>query len=313
MDRRALVHSIAGSIDGIVQGSLFGVAGSFPPVYMQGYMTGIGFSGVAAAIARIGTKLYLPADPEGLRTSCIVFFLVSSAYSLLCAVLYYYVCRLPFYRFYMSRVLSFQPEDGDTNVNATKDSKGTTATASGDAEAPPSSRPAPAPQEVPYRLLFRQMRTVLPLPLLAWFVTLALFPGLTSEIVSSNGLGDWMPVLSATIFNVADFLGRWVTRWRWANQMRFKLLWLLVLGRFVFFPLLMICVKPHVIQNDALSLSIVFLFAYSSGHLGNIAMMIGPQRVVEALREQAGMLMGFSMIVGLTTGASVSFLLLLWL
>ncbi|XP_064478255.1 equilibrative nucleoside transporter 4-like isoform X2 [Ornithodoros turicata] len=42
---------------------------------------------------------------------------------------------------------------------------------------------------------------------LAYFVTLCLFPGIESEIVSCR-LGSWMPVLLMALFNLSDFLGK---------------------------------------------------------------------------------------------------------
>lgn len=53
-------------------------------------------------------------------------------------------------------------------------------------------------------------RTVWPYMLsiaLAYLVTLSLFPGIESEIVSCR-LGSWMPVILMALFNAADFLGK---------------------------------------------------------------------------------------------------------
>jgi hypothetical protein len=42
---------------------------------------------------------------------------------------------------------------------------------------------------------------------MAYFVTLCLFPGIESEIVSC-GLGTWMPILVMAMFNLFDFIGK---------------------------------------------------------------------------------------------------------
>lgn len=42
---------------------------------------------------------------------------------------------------------------------------------------------------------------------LAYFVTLCLFPGIESEIVSCK-LKSWMPVILIGIFNLFDFIGK---------------------------------------------------------------------------------------------------------
>ena len=42
---------------------------------------------------------------------------------------------------------------------------------------------------------------------LVYFVTLCLYPGIESEIVSCK-LGSWMPVILMAVFNAADLVGK---------------------------------------------------------------------------------------------------------
>ena len=42
---------------------------------------------------------------------------------------------------------------------------------------------------------------------LAYFVTLCLYPGIESEIVSCK-FGSWMPVILMAVFNAADLVGK---------------------------------------------------------------------------------------------------------
>ena len=42
---------------------------------------------------------------------------------------------------------------------------------------------------------------------LAYFVTLCLFPGIESEVVSCR-LGTWMPVIMMAAFNTSDVIGK---------------------------------------------------------------------------------------------------------
>jgi len=42
---------------------------------------------------------------------------------------------------------------------------------------------------------------------IVYFVTLSLFPGIESEIVSCR-LGSWMPVVLIAVFNLFDFIGK---------------------------------------------------------------------------------------------------------
>jgi len=42
---------------------------------------------------------------------------------------------------------------------------------------------------------------------IVYFVTLSLFPGIESEIVSCR-FGSWMPILLIAVFNLFDFIGK---------------------------------------------------------------------------------------------------------
>ena len=42
---------------------------------------------------------------------------------------------------------------------------------------------------------------------IVYFVTLSLFPGIESEIVSCR-LGSWMPIVLIAVFNLFDFIGK---------------------------------------------------------------------------------------------------------
>lgn len=42
---------------------------------------------------------------------------------------------------------------------------------------------------------------------LAYTVTLSLYPGIVSEIISCK-LGSWMPIILMTTFNASDLLGK---------------------------------------------------------------------------------------------------------
>ncbi len=43
--------------------------------------------------------------------------------------------------------------------------------------------------------------------LVTYFITLCLFPGLESEL-RNDTLGEWLPILTMALFNMADFVGK---------------------------------------------------------------------------------------------------------
>lgn len=83
---------------------------------------------------------------------------------------------------------------------------------------------------------------------LAYCVTLALYPGLESEIISCN-LKTWMPVLLMFVFNTTDVIGKVLAAvpYAWSRRQ----LILLSSLRALLIPLLLLCVAPR--KNPTIS------------------------------------------------------------
>jgi len=145
--------------------------------------------------------------------------------------------------------------------------------------------------------------------ILSYFVTLALFPGLISEIPSSYGISkDWFSILLITVFNVADLAGK--TLPRWYTNSREKFLWISVIARLIFVPLFIFCLKPRILSNDVISILLVIIFGASSGYLASVAMSLGPQQVQPHEQELAGTIMITASTIGLVFGSVASLALL---
>jgi len=149
---------------------------------------------------------------------------------------------------------------------------------------------------------------------LNFFVTLSLFPGISSQLTSqyeSINKENWYPIILFTAFNLFDFVGRTIPRW--IVIFNEKTLWILTLLRFIFFPLFVLCLKPKIFEQDFWMYLFMILFSLSNGYVGTLAMMFGPDLVNNQNKEIAGTLMVFFLTFGLTvgvwTGTGIDYLL----
>jgi hypothetical protein len=110
-----------------------------------------------------------------------------------------------------------------------------------------------------------------------FFVTLSIFPGISSR-VTSHVLGDWMAIVMIAVFNIADFFGKGLSGWQARIGFSLNTLLYIAVGRFVFIFLVIACAAPDgdpIIPGEALPLIFMLLLGLTNGYLGSVAMMIG--------------------------------------
>lgn len=151
-----------------------------------------------------------------------------------------------------------------------------------------------------------------------FLVTLAVFPGATSLIVSSRQCQpgrsrffapDVFVMFSFVSFNAFDFLGRLASGLSIVLPAR----WLpfAALLRLVFVPLLLACRSEHSrfsfrwLWDDVFPLSIMPMFAFTNGYVGSLGVMAGSQKGPWASTAMMLFLSG-----GLLAGSMLSFLVL---
>ncbi|KAF8789193.1 equilibrative nucleoside transporter 4-like [Argiope bruennichi] len=144
---------------------------------------------------------------------------------------------------------------------------------------------------------------------LAYFVTLCLFPGIESEIVSCC-LGSWMPVILMAIFNFFDFIGKILASV--SHDWTRKQLLLLSASRIFLVPLLALCAAPRgapYLSGEGWSMIFSLLLGLSNGIAGSVPMIVAPSVVPDERKELTGNIMTLSYMLGLTTGSGVAYLI----
>ncbi|CAO1354165.1 unnamed protein product [Diamesa tonsa] len=143
---------------------------------------------------------------------------------------------------------------------------------------------------------------------LAYCVTLSLYPGIESEIISCN-LNTWMPVLLMFTFNITDVLGKVLAAvpYAWSKRQ----LILMSTLRTICIPLLLLCVSPR--ENPTISGEVpAFIFTaalgLTNGVAGSLPIILAPSKIPVYLREICGNMMAVSYNVGLTIGSLIGYI-----
>jgi len=161
---------------------------------------------------------------------------------------------------------------------------------------------------VSYVVLLRKLWIEYTQVFAVFFVTLALFPGVTLLIPAPTAIENWFGIILIAEFQLFDWIGR--TAPRFIILFKRDTLWLLVYGRIVFFVLFILCIKPRLLTDQTWAYGFMFFFAITNGYAGTLAMMYGPTRVEEHERERAGIIMAFFLNFGIFTAVLFSILLL---
>ncbi|GFQ74516.1 equilibrative nucleoside transporter 4 [Trichonephila clavata] len=144
---------------------------------------------------------------------------------------------------------------------------------------------------------------------LAYYVTLCLFPGIESEIISCC-LGSWMPVILMAIFNFFDCIGKILASV--SHDWTRRQLLLLSSSRVFLVPLLALCAAPRgspYLSGEGWSMMFSLLLGLTNGIAGSVPMIMAPSVVPDERKELTGNIMTLSYMLGLTTGSGVAYLI----
>ncbi|XP_008060895.1 equilibrative nucleoside transporter 2 [Carlito syrichta] len=308
----------------ILQGSLFGQLGTMPSTYSTLFLSGQGLAGIFAALA----MLLSMASGVDAQTSALGYFITPCVGILMSTVCHLSLSRLKFARYYLAKDSSQAPTQeletkaellqSDVKNGIPNSPQKVALTLDIDLEKEPEPNEPQNPGKPSVFVVFRKIWLTALCLVLVFTVTLSVFPAITAMVTSSTGPGKWSqffnPICCFLLFNIMDWLGRSLTSYfLWPDEDS-RLLPLLVCLRFLFVPLFMLCHVPQrsrlpiLFPQDAYFITFMLLFAISNGYLVSLTMCLAPRQVQPHEREVAGALMTFFLALGLSCGASLSFL-----
>ncbi|XP_037546538.1 equilibrative nucleoside transporter 2-like [Nematolebias whitei] len=297
----------------VLQGSLFGVVGLFPPRYSTLFMSGQGLAGIFAAVAMLCSILSKP-DRHSAALGYFITPCVATLGTLLCYLL---LPHLEFAHFYLKRSQFDALETSHklldiTDVKALnsngKDVEANDKTCSDSDEGQERSS---------VFAVFKKIWLMALCVTCVFAVTLSVFPVITVRVQTVYPNPNWEKVFTCVccfiVFNVMDLAGRSApSLLQWPSKGS-RLFPVAILSRLVFVPLIMMCnikdSKLIFLSHDCAFVIIMALFSFSNGYLASLCMAYAPQLVRCRDCETAGSLMTFFLVLGLALGASLSFLL----
>ncbi|GMH42104.1 hypothetical protein BSKO_10023 [Bryopsis sp. KO-2023] len=284
---------LVGVFDGVCQGAVIAESAYLPGLYQQAYTSGTAASGLLISFLRIATKLALPDTTKGLRVSTTIYFLTSAMICFACLMIHSKILpTLPFVKFYKEKAdradqdqkgISFTENDGDNGIEA--DDVGLVS----------KSRKGRDYVQVTRKMLHPVIALMM-----MYLVTLTIFPGVPAEDVHSKVLGDWYGILLITIYNIADFVGKYMPAYTPAIQKG----WVLTMAtasRLLFLPIFLLAMKFSPIP--VLLFFLVFALGLTNGYLTTNAFMMGSASLSGNEYDIGGNIMVLALVIGLVMGA----------
>ncbi|XP_038219480.1 equilibrative nucleoside transporter 1 [Zerene cesonia] len=276
----------------VFQNSVFGVAARLPPQYTGAVVLGSNICGTLIVFLNWGSDAFT----KSARTSAIYYFICGMFVLLICFDTYFALPLNRFYRYHetlQERTLRVNPTLASTNQNA-----------------------SPVKNKIPYGIIFRQAFIQLYNIFIVFFVTLAIFPAVHSDIkpITAGFLGNNFVRLTCFLtFNFMAMIGN-IT----ASLYQFpgpRWLSLFTTLRILFIPLFLLCnyhpmgrtrTLPVVVNNDWVYWLMAVLLGWSSGHGSSLGMMYVSGTVAPEHAPTAGMLGGAVLVTGIVAGITFS-------
>ncbi|XP_071516646.1 equilibrative nucleoside transporter 1-like [Panulirus ornatus] len=278
-----IIVAVMNMCTAIFQGSSYGLAGLFPSSCMRNMASGQAIAGVFSSLARI-ISLLVGEEPI---SSGLIFFAIADAFLLATIGGYIYLTKTELY----AKVKFEAMESSKTKIEVKSD----------------------------WSTYWAVLRKIWLMGVTlggTMFVTLMVFPAVVVYVTSVYPESQWtevyfQPTITFLLFNVGDWLGREAPRLvKWPGH-RGWTLHVVGAARLVFVPLLMLChgekkTFPTLLDHDAYYIVIMFLFAFTNGYIGTLALMYYPLVLESDEQEVGGAIMAALLGIGLVIGSLLS-------
>jgi equilibrative nucleoside transporter 1/2/3 len=227
------------------------------------------FQGLAGIFASVASVLSIAGDSKP-EDSALGYFLSAVAITALCLISFFVLLRLSYARYYMT-VHKYHTSSSSLSQQQQRTPK--------------------------FFAIFQKIWMVAVDVFLTFFVTLAIYPGVSANVKSvdapsvttpttatdDNWTGKYFtPLTCFLLFNCGDFVGRTIASW--IPLISHQVLWIPVVLRFAFLPLFALCnvhprmsSAPVVFDSDIYPIVFMALMALSNGYFSTLAMMYAPR------------------------------------
>lgn len=243
-------------------------------------MAGQGWSGVLVCLQRVISKsVYTGKNTQSqVFKSSVVYFIICILIVLSCLISFWYVKNSEYTNKYIQRA-------GVDVRDKTEDI-------------------APPLYEVAKKIWIPCLNLIL-----VFVMTFLVFPNLTVNFTYHNNVPrDWAIIISLTVFNIADLIGRSLPSFFILFDVD-NIIWP-ILARYILLPFYYLSYflsYNGFFNNMGVVYTIGFLSGISNGYLASLVMMHTPTLVPQELKPKAGVVLSTSLNAGILLGSLLSF------
>ncbi|ETI41982.1 hypothetical protein F442_12736 [Phytophthora nicotianae P10297] len=257
----------------------------YPQRVQESFQLGIGLSALIGSIYRDLTKLVFPTDQ--LLASSLIYFYSGALTIALCIGAYYKAMRLQITKKYLFT------EGGNHELDEKRESIDVVG-------------PTPTKWSVLKKVWHLEI-----LILCVYLASLSVWPPLVTEIKTYNfpslQESGWWSLILLTVFSTFDCVGRFVVNHRFG--LKPSNVWMPIIARFIFVPIIIGIVKEWWLQNDICSVLCVLLLGFGNGYLGALTIIFVSESVQPDEQHIIGPITSFFLNLGLVLGSTVGLVL----
>ncbi|XP_059660008.1 equilibrative nucleotide transporter 3-like isoform X2 [Cornus florida] len=286
-----------GVADAHVQGGMVGDLSFMSPEFIQSFLAGLGASGALTSALRLITKAAFEKSDNGERKGAMLFLAISTFLEFLCILLYAIVFpKLPIVKHYRSKAAS----EGSTTVSADLAAAGIQTQTEDDAK---------LLERLSNKQLFLQNVDYMLCIYLIYVLTLSICPGFFYENTGSHKLGpSWYPIVLIAMYNVWDFISRYIPLVKCLKLESRKGLMLAILSRFLFIPAFYFTAKYG---DQGWMITLVSILGLTNGYLTVCVLTVAPKGYKGPEQNALGNLLVLCLLGGIFTGVALDWLWLI--
>ncbi|KAG7401966.1 Epsin-1, required for endocytosis and actin patch assembly [Phytophthora boehmeriae] len=289
--------AIASVATAFIDSATIALVSHYPQRVQESFQLGVGLSTLIGSLYRDLTKVAFPADE--LLASSLIYFYTGALTIALCIGAFYKVMGLQITKKYMFR-------KADSSVELTERSPLLAERRLSGSDQSNASDPGPTKWSVLKKVIHLQL-----LITAVFLASLSVWPPLVTEIKTYNfpslQESGWWSLILLTIFSISDCVGRFIVNHRFGLTP--GNIWVPILARFVFIPIIIGIVKGWWLQSDIWSVLSVLFLGFGNGYLGTLVIIFVSESVHSDEQHLIGPFTSFFLNFGLVLGSSVGLIL----
>ncbi|PON49330.1 Equilibrative nucleoside transporter [Parasponia andersonii] len=282
-----------GVADAHVQGGMVGDLSFMLPEFMQSFFAGLAGAGVLTSGLRLVTKAAFDKTDHGLRKGTLLFLAISTFFEFLCILLYAFVFpKLPIVKHFRKKAAS----EGSKTVAADLAAAGEIQVVEDDSKL--SQRLSNK------QLILQNIDYALDL-FLIYVLTLSIFPGSLYENTGTHKLGSWYQLVLIAMYNLLDFIARYIPLVKCLKLESRKGLLIAVLSRFLFIPAFYFTAKYG---DQGWMIMLISLLGLTNGYLTVCVLTAAPKGYKGPEQNALGNILVVFLLGGIFSGVALDWL-----